>query len=667
VSILFLFLSLYIGINIRVSIILGIIEALILLGFIFYRFSLKLALVSLGTILIGVSLSFIRPNFVKDEYKCLVTEVKENYFIVSSTFEKMYVSYKNQPYEVGDILCIKGTKKELDFAIIESGFDFKNYLNNKGIYNELVPSKIDISFSCPFRIFTIKKQFLANFDADTASLVSLILFGNNIEGETSNMFRDLQLIRIISNTGGFLHLIFTLIVFLFSFLMKDKYSKLTAIFLIGIYSIFTYPRFVVIKFVILQLCRWINEFPLKKKFSYLELISFTGICFLLFDYHLAYQDSFLLTYLIPILVLFYNCSFLKMPKFKKKILITVLIFINFIPFSLKFNNDISLLSLPFQFILMPLTSLFGIGSMICFLGIPMYQGMNGFCRMLKNMLSFLSPVFIKIYAPPMSTTGTLIFEMMIISIVYFLSIGLKDVYKKIIPFFTIIFIAYCLPIKKYINTTVTFINVGQGDSCLISYKNQTILIDTGGSKYKDYATDCLIPFFKKKQIYRINCLITTHDDTDHSGAVSSLASHFKVDNYIKDYTKFPLSIGNITIENLNSFSSLWEDDNDKSLVLYFTVNDTKYLLMGDAPKKIEKEIINEYQDLDVDVLKVGHHGSNTSTDETFIETITPKEAVISCGKNNYYGHPHQETISILKKYNVKIRRTDKEGSVVYTS
>ena len=87
--------------------------------------------------------------------------------------------------------------------------------------------------------------------------------------------------------------------------------------------------------------------------------------------------------------------------------------------------------------------------------------------------------------------------------------------------------------------------------------------------------------------------------------------------------------------------------------------------MGDASKNVEYRIIKEYPNLDVDYLKCGHHGSNTSTSEEFIETITPNEAIISCGENNKYGHPNKEVISTLTKYNVEIRRTDTEGTITY--
>ena len=87
--------------------------------------------------------------------------------------------------------------------------------------------------------------------------------------------------------------------------------------------------------------------------------------------------------------------------------------------------------------------------------------------------------------------------------------------------------------------------------------------------------------------------------------------------------------------------------------------------MGDAPIKIERAIMKDNKYIPCDILKVGHHGSKTSTSDDFVKYLSPKVGVISCGKNNYYGHPHQVVIAILKKYHVEIRRTDLESTITF--
>ena len=128
------------------------------------------------------------------------------------------------------------------------------------------------------------------------------------------------------------------------------------------------------------------------------------------------------------------------------------------------------------------------------------------------------------------------------------------------------------------------------------------------------------------------------------------------------YKKFLLGLH---LENLNHYEA--KDENESSLVLYLDFCNKKYLFMGDAPKEIETQIIIDNPNLRCDILKVGHHGSKTSSDDTFIKTIQPKEGIISCGRSNRYGHPNQEVIDTLYRYDVKIRRTDIEGTISYLS
>ena len=106
-------------------------------------------------------------------------------------------------------------------------------------------------------------------------------------------------------------------------------------------------------------------------------------------------------------------------------------------------------------------------------------------------------------------------------------------------------------------------------------------------------------------------------------------------------------------------------DNENSLVVGFTISHTSYLITGDATIKTEKDIMNEYDDVPCDILKVGHHGSNTSTSDEFVKYLAPREAVISCGVNNRYGHPKKSVLETLERNGVKIRRTDLEGTITY--
>ena len=125
-----------------------------------------------------------------------------------------------------------------------------------------------------------------------------------------------------------------------------------------------------------------------------------------------------------------------------------------------------------------------------------------------------------------------------------------------------------------------------------------------------------------------------------------------------------MTFNNISIQNLNVWN--FDNSNDNSLVLDVDFYSNKFLLMGDVSTKVENKLIKTYGlSLKADYLKLGHHGSNTSSSDEFIKIVSPKEAIISCGVNNIYNHPSKQVIDTLNKYKIKIRRTDLEGTISY--
>lgn len=210
---------------------------------------------------------------------------------------------------------------------------------------------------------------------------------------------------------------------------------------------------------------------------------------------------------------------------------------------------------------------------------------------------------------------------------------------------------------------VVMIDVGQGDCFLIQqpFNQGNILIDTGGLMNRDLASDTLIPYLHSLGIFELDYVFISHDDFDHCGSYDSLAKQIKIKNTVTTYHQ-NIDIGRIKIEMLNALINS-DDKNDQSLVIKATINNLDYLFMGDASVKVEKALLEQYPDLKADVLKVSHHGSNTGTSAQFLDAINAKIALISCGKNNRYNHPHDEIITRLKDYGLKIYRSDTMGMV----
>ncbi len=308
-----------------------------------------------------------------------------------------------------------------------------------------------------------------------------------------------------------------------------------------------------------------------------------------------------------------------------------------------------------------------VACLLCFYKIPIYVFVQILTQPLKFISVSLAKVVVEIYAPPFNE-WLLLFYLSVLLCTFFLgSIEFKPLYRGLGIALVTSSILYFLPINNLLSESITFINVGQGDSCLIQKGTTSVLIDTGGSIYTDIATQTLIPYFKKNRIYDLDFVITTHGDFDHSGALDSLKENFYVKKVITDHSAFPINVGGINLTNYNLHIDELEEENDKSLVIGFNLMHKDFLIMGDAPIGVEKNIIKEFPNLQCDILKLGHHGSKTSSCDEFIKFTTPEMAIISCGKNNKYGHPNQEVLHILKRNNVPYRRTDEEGSIRYSN
>ena len=619
-----------------------------------------------SSLLIGIGVSYIQISYNQSTYTGMVVEAKNNYYIVSSQLERLYIYEKGHVKEVGDIVEINGYKKEVDVAVIESGFDFKDYLDKKGIRYQFVVKSTQTTFKVPLRIREYQKEFLSHYSSETKGLLSGILFASNEDYEGKDDLDGLHLNRLITASGIYYAMYLSFFTIIFSFMMKDRYAKLCGIVVLLLFSFIIPGRFSLLRFLVFAVFRYFNEYKWHKKFEFFSYYPFIGILFILFDYHLVYSDSFILGFAIPILVQLISHSFPRVRLYKKKALIYGLILLFFIPFDIRYHHEINFLSYPLQLIMMPLFILDAYIGLFAFMGIPIYVLNEGISFVILQSAKWINSLPFKIYLPPFNDYLYLFYYGLYFVSLYYFSIHYRLIYKWLLSILSVFVITYVLPIKNGLTTSVTFINVGQGDCCLITSQYHTVMIDTGGSIYQDIATNCLIPYLKSQRIYNIDLLMTTHDDYDHMGASSSLIEHFSVRNYIKDASLFPIDYGGIHFVNYNNYFSSTSPENDQSLVIGFKLSGIDYLVMGDAPIAVENKMMQDYSSIPCDVLKVGHHGSDTSTSDAFIRYLSPKEAIISVGKNNY-GHPHQSVINTLKRHNVIIRQTNIEGSISYSS
>ncbi|ALP89849.1 ComEC/Rec2 family competence protein [Clostridium butyricum] len=238
---------------------------------------------------------------------------------------------------------------------------------------------------------------------------------------------------------------------------------------------------------------------------------------------------------------------------------------------------------------------------------------------------------------------------------------------------------------------VHYINVDQGDAILIQVNNKNLLIDSGPKSHKKQ----LVKFLNDLNISKLDYVIATHPHEDHIGNMNTVLNSYKVQSFyapkVYSYTKSfeqmidslksnnlkinPIKRGCNTINlgfqtNVEVFSPIndtYDNENNYSPVIKISFGNNSFLFTGDAEKEIEDKLILLNDDLKADILKVSHHGSSSSTSDSFLNRVSPKYAVISVGKNNIYDHPNDTIISKLNTYNIDILRTDIQNNITLIS
>lgn len=239
----------------------------------------------------------------------------------------------------------------------------------------------------------------------------------------------------------------------------------------------------------------------------------------------------------------------------------------------------------------------------------------------------------------------------------------------------------------YGEVLVHFIDVGQGDSILIQTPEQNILIDAG----ERTAGESVVEYLRNLNVTYLNIVISTHPHSDHIGGLINVINNITTGEVIdpavphttQTYEDYLVLIdqknikftegkagmsrdlgGGALMQIIHPSSPSVSDLNNASIVVRLTFGDISFVFSGDAENEAENEILLRDYDLSATVLKVGHHGSRTSTSDSYLSAVSPKVAVISCGKDNTYGHPHEETLKLLKDSGIDVYRTDTNGTIV---
>lgn len=582
---------------------------------------------------------------------------------------------KIKDLKIGDKVKLIGKITKPKTPTTKNLFDYSFYLKKQGIYHLIIIDKIEV-INNSTKIFDRIKNLLNK--KTTHTYIQAFLLGNDekIKEEVKISYQENGISHLLAISGMQFYLIANTIL---RILKKIKVSKKPS-YLITFLIIFAYFLILDLNASILRGMLFFLLFSANKvwelNLTKTRLILFSIIITILINPYFITEAAFFYSFTISIGLLYFfqeTTSY-----FKSLCYSSILSFLLSIPISLYYFYQINGLSIIYNLFYIPYVNLIVFPLTIITALIPIIEPLYQLSiTILEQSSLFLSKIEI----------GKLIFPKVNI-IIYlleflFLLIYLKKKQKKVLIIIITIFLGHYL--SFYLKPDfIKLIDVGQGDSILLFSKGKTALIDTGGkisingeesSTITQYIT---IPLLKSLGIKELDYLFLTHGDMDHMGESIYLMNHFKVkkiyinlgklsfleNKLLKEKPKkskqdSTFLLGNFTIFQINK---AWKDENDSSSVYYVSHPNLNILFMGDATTKTEKYLLKKYN-LDIDILKVGHHGSSTSTSIFFLKKTSPRLALISVGKNNNYNHPNKEVLNNLEINNIPYLMTKDSGTI----
>lgn len=621
-----------------------------------------------------------------DETKLVFTiendeELKCNYYPSEEEIKEDY----RKVYRLGSTVSIEGSLKIPSNNTVPNNFNYKKYLYNRKVYYTCTIEKIDVTDEDIPPLYRLKNAItdrIMSFEIRDYMYTLIIGDKSLLDDETFENYRKNGVTHLFAISGMHIGLFSGVVLKLLTrFKIKKKVKYSICILILWVYAFLTgfTPS-------VLRACLFftiLNGFRLAKiEISNLKILFLTASILILCNRNIIFDIGFIYSFATSF-GLIYTSKFLNSHPVLGTSLTATLYSL---PITVQNFYKINLLSTLFNLIFVPfvsvivyplclLTFLFRPLEPIAKMAIFFLEGLNGF-------LAGIDFLYIVVPKLPWIIIG-----------IYFL-ILLKGFDTK--PFRTctvllsLILLCKCIP---YLNGSYTlgFIDVGQGDSSLLitPHANKVILIDTGGKvsfggNFSYYVSDSTITYLNSLGLDRVDTLILTHGDYDHMGDALNIVNKLKVGEVIfngGEYDDLELELIGVLKEKGIDYSQgieelsigrgnnlqfindkMYDNENDNSNVIYAELFESRILLMGDASKEVERNILEKHEITDIDILKVGHHGSNTSSSEEFIDAINPKYSFISVGKNNRYGHPNNEVLDNLG--NSRIYRTDEDGSIV---
>ncbi len=566
-------------------------------------------------------------------------------------------------------------------------FNYQNYLLSQKINYTFTANKITVTSQTVPLIYQIKNTLIKHTETyKSKAYLNAFILGDDeyIKEESISSFQTNGISHLLAISGTQITLFSFVLLFLFSKIFKKMTSYILTICFLIFYLFITGFQASILRATLFFIILTINK-QFELKISTIHLLILTLCLLLIINPYYLYSLGFTLSFTVSFfLILFKNLISKYQNYFTKTLVISLIAFLSSAPILINNFFTINLLSPLINIYFVPLiTFLIYPLALFTFIFKPLDPLFLNLVTIMENASLTLAQIdFLNLSMHHLNILFFIIYYILIIFILYKWAKG----QNYIIVFFIILFFHHNI---NYLNpnSTLTMIDVGQGDCFLIKLKHNkgNILIDTGGEKsYNDkkpydIAKNIIVPYLKAEGVKSIDYLIITHGDFDHAGMALNLIKTIKIKNLIlnkennaleneitnnfngniTNISEGTVKINSVSLNFLNGLNN--HNENDDSLIIYTSIENKNILLMGDASKESEKKLLNTYNLPKMDILKVGHHGSKTSTSEELVKKTSPKISLISAGRNNIYGHPHQETLNKLKQSKVLI--TKKDGAV----
>ena len=589
--------------------------------------------------------------------------------------------------KLGDRIIVYGNLKKANNNTIPNLFNYKKYLSTNGIFYLMTIDKFEKVGNNTSIIYYIKNKLIGrinNIKKSGSYVKTFVLAINEIDKDVRSSYQYNGISHLFSISGMHITLFAT---FLLGTMNKISYNRYFNYFIVNLFLIFFMA---LVGFTVSSVSRVLMFilFSINKLFNLkiksLDIMLMVLIILLLINPFYLYSVSFLFSYIIStgIVMANRNIKIIK-KKLAKNLYISFICFTFSLPICINYFNQVNVLSFVLNLFFIPLVSniIFPL-SIVCLFVPKIDTILYLFIGIMEKCSLFVSNISMFVISFP---------KVGIVLVIIYYVILVVSLYKPKMYIVVMLLIILFKNISYFdSDLRVLVFDVGQGDSILVSFPNNggNVLIDTSGDtmnyESSNNVGNKIIPYLKTVGITKIDYLVVSHGDFDHMGEAINLVNNFKVDNVvfncgeynnleknlimvlnkknIKYYTCIrELRISKYKMQFLNTRE--YDNENDNSSVVYFNYDGYKFLFMGDAGVEKEKDILEKYNISDIDVLKVGHHGSKTSSDKKFIDEIKPKYSIISVGKYNRYGHPNREVLNNLTS--TKIYRTDEAGSIMF--